>query len=126
MYIFIYIYIYIYAPTAVQMKPSASLQKSCGCACHVCARSSAVARLTGQHMITTAPAGIRRHQTCDFRVPLLRLQSSEGKFTMSMSREIEPVRRSFCRRRHVYGSGTFGAVGANSKIRGGCHRQHHR
>ena len=36
-------------------------------------------------------------------MPLLRLQSSEGKFTMS--REIEPVRRSF--RRH--GSGTFGA-----------------
>ena len=30
-------------------------------------------------------------------VPLLRLQSSEGKFTMS--REIEPIRRSFCRRR---------------------------
>ena len=29
--------------------------------------------------------------------PLLRLQSSEGKFTRS--REIEPVRRSFCRRR---------------------------
>ena len=28
-------------------------------------------------------------------MPLLRLQSSEGKFTMSC--EIEPVRRSFCR-----------------------------
>ncbi len=39
---------------------------------------------------------IRRHQACDFR-----LQSSEGKFTMS--REIEPVRRSFCR----HGSCTF-------------------
>ena len=30
-------------------------------------------------------------------VPLLRLQSSEGKFTTSL--EIEPVRRSLCRRR---------------------------
>ena len=37
-------------------------------------------------------------------MPLLRLQSSEGKF--AMSREIEPVRRSFCRR----GSGTFTEV----------------
>ena len=37
-------------------------------------------------------------------IPLLRLQSSEGKFTMS--REIEPVRRSF--RRH--GSCTFTEV----------------
>ena len=33
--------------------------------------------------------------------PLLRLQSSEGEFTMS--RKIEPVRRSFCR----HGSCTF-------------------
>ena len=36
--------------------------------------------------------------------PLPRLQSSEGKFTMS--REIEPVRRSFCR----HGSCTFKEV----------------
>ena len=34
---------------------------------------------------------------CGLNVPLLRLQSSEWKFTVS--REIEPVRRSFCRRR---------------------------
>ena len=39
----------------------------------------------------------RRHQTCELRrkCHFLRLQSSEGKFTMS--REIEPVRRSFCK-----------------------------
>ena len=36
-------------------------------------------------------------------MPLLRLQSSEEKFTMP--REIEPVRRSFCR----HGSCTFKA-----------------
>ena len=38
------------------------------------------------------------------KMPLLCLQSSEGKFTTS--REIEPVRRSFCR----HGSCTFTAV----------------
>ena len=42
-------------------------------------------------------------------VPLLRLQSSEGK--PATSRDIEPVRRSFCRRGSCtfHGSGTFGA-----------------
>ena len=40
----------------------------------------------------------RRHQRASsVNMPLLRLQSSEGRFTRS--REIEPVRRSFCRRR---------------------------
>ena len=48
----------------------------------------------GVYLWDCRAALVRRHQTCDFRdMPLLLLQSSEGKFTMS--REIEPVRRSF-------------------------------
>ena len=69
----------------------------------------------GRSLVGAAPgpdprpsAHSRRHQTCDFREHafscLLHLQSSEGKLTMS--RETEPVCRSFCR----HGSGTFTEV----------------
>ena len=54
-------------------------------------RGAAGPRLTLQCM-----SGGTKRATC-VNVPLLRLQSSEDQF--AMSREIEPVRRSFCRRR---------------------------
>ena len=41
------------------------------------------------------PGGTKRATSAN--MPLVRLQSSEGKF--ATSREIEPVRRSFCRHR---------------------------
>ena len=50
------------------------------------------------------PSPCRTKRATSFNMSLLRMQSSEGKFTMS--REIEPVRRSFCRR----GSCTFTEV----------------
>ena len=58
---------------------------------------------------------VRRHETCDIgeHMQLLRLQSSEGKFTMS--REIEPGRRSFRRHR----SCTFTEVARSVPSRSG-------
>ena len=53
--------------------------------------------------IANAPSGGTKRATSE-STPLLRLQSTEGKFTTS--HEIEPVRRSF--RRH--GSSTFAEV----------------
>ena len=54
-------------------------------------------------MSSRAPPGGTERAT-SVNTPLLQLQSSEGKF--KMSREIEPVRRSFCR----HGSCTFTEV----------------
>ena len=53
-------------------------------------------RARGQSLFLESMSGSTRRAT-SANMPLLRLQSSEGKFTTS--REIEPVRRSFRRRR---------------------------
>ena len=54
-------------------------------------------------MVVQSVSGGTKRAT-SVNMPLLRLQSSEWKFIMS--REIEPVRRSFCR----HGSCTFTGV----------------
>ena len=68
---------------------------------------------------STARSGGTKRAT-SVNVPLLRLRSSEGKFTMS--REMKPVRRSFCRHGSctITGSGTSGAFWP--ELGSGCSR----
>ena len=78
---------------------------------HPCLRMSRdlVARLWGgrRQREREIPGGTKRATSVS--MPLLRLQSSEGK--SATSREIEPVRGSLrrVRKSHVHGSGKFGA-----------------
>ena len=119
-YIYIYVYMYIFPVRAQgpsssrcppQRKPEAQAQIECSFQFSLPspakARGKGSNRVLGVSASGQSSGGIKRATSVNML--LLRLQSSEGNFTMS--REIEPVRRSFCRRRklHVYGTGTFGA-----------------
>ena len=69
-------------PQGVPLRPSL-----CSLGCRPSTLTAYASRETWRQTIQAAP---------NVNMPLLRLQSSEGKF--AISREIEPARRSFCRR----------------------------